>query len=661
MNTQGGFRKLALSSRDNVCVKVAALLLLFPCFIFPPRIFCQASPEAQIESAFHAGQRDMQDGNFTRAVDEFKRVLTLDPALVEAEVNLGLAYQSLFEYDQAVRHLAKASRERPNLLAPNVIVGMDYLKLGNAEKAIPFLQQALKIDPSNRDARNALASAYVNQANFRLAAEQFRQMAALDSDQSEALFKLGHEYLDLSARLAYRAAHLYRDSAWGHRFLGDLLFQRSRWDDAAKEFQKAMGSDPTQAGLHTALGQTYLHAKKLDEAEKEFRRELQMDTRNELAWLGLANAQLAANQAKAALESVRQVWSISADFLATQRDFVSVELSQESVKAALADLQDEPANAAKHFLMASLCDRECADREWKAFESDWQQQGASPAGTDACQLHQYSLCIDSLKSRKTLSDAERLLLGKAYFTLQQYEPAADALAQIQGVSKENAEASYWLTRTYQAQGAEAYARLQELFHDSWRACQLRAEGAALRGNLEDAVKEFRAALHVRENEPELHEALGELYLNNHSNDAAAQSELERALTLDPARTRALYLLGRLFVQNKDNDKAFPYLQRALRFQPDFVEANSLLGTVYVRTGRFAEAVPKLVKAAPSDHYGNVHYQLYIAYRKLGRTELAQKELALSQDLRRSYLEHDEATIMGSPQLEPDASGSEPPR
>jgi Flp pilus assembly protein TadD len=237
--------------------------------------------------------------------------------------------------------------------------------------------------------------------------------------------------------------------------------------------------------------------------------------------------------------------------------------------------------------------------------------------------------------------------------LQRYELAADSLAQVEGVTKENAEASYWLARTYQAQGTEAYAQLQESFPDSWRACQLRAEASALRGDFDDALKQFHAALQLRANEPELHEALGELYLDHHTDDAAAQSELEKALALDPSRTRALYLLGRLYVQNKDNDKALPYLQRALRLQPDFIEANSLLGTVYVRLGQFAEAIPKLEKAAPSDHYGNVHYQLYLAYRKLGRTERAQKELALSQDLRRSYLERDEALIMGSPQPEPE--------
>jgi tetratricopeptide (TPR) repeat protein len=105
------------------------------------------------------------------------------------------------------------------------------------------------------------------------------------------------------------------------------------------------------------------------------------------------------------------------------------------------------------------------------------------------------------------------------------------------------------------------------------------------------------------------------------------------------------------VQKRENDKAVPYLQRALRLQPDLAEASSLLGTAYVRLGQFANAIPKLEKAAARDHYGNVHYQLFLAYRKLGQTELAQKALARSQDLRKSSLERDQALILGSPQVE----------
>lgn len=126
------------------------------------------------------------------------------------------------------------------------------------------------------------------------------------------------------------------------------------------------------------------------------------------------------------------------------------------------------------------------------------------------------------------------------------------------------------------------------------------------------------------------------------------------MALDHSRTKALYLLGRLYVQDRENEKAVLCLQRALRLQPNLNEASGLLGTAYVRMGQFADAIPRLEKAAPLDHYGNVHYQLYLAYRKLGQSELAQKALVRSQDLRRSSLERDQALIMGSPQVEPES-------
>jgi Flp pilus assembly protein TadD len=101
------------------------------------------------------------------------------------------------------------------------------------------------------------------------------------------------------------------------------------------------------------------------------------------------------------------------------------------------------------------------------------------------------------------------------------------------------------------------------------------------------------------------------------------------------------------VQRRQNEKAVPHLQRALRLQPDSTEARSLVGTAYVRLGQFTERSRQLEKAAPFDHNGNVHYQLYLAYRKLGQSELARKALTRCKCLRRSSVEYDQALIMGS--------------
>ena len=642
--------------------KVTAFFLLTFSVIVPGFAASQSS-EQEVERSFRAGQAALRQGDFARATEEFKKVLTLDPNLLEAEVNLGLAYQGLLQYDLAVRYLDKAVRERPNLLGLNVVVGMDYLKLGAPDKASPFLQRALKLDPSNRDAHEAMALYHLSQEDFRGAAAEFRQIAALDSDKAEAWFKLGHQYLDLAARLAYRGARLYRESAWGHRFLGDILFERNRWEDAAQEYRKALGVEPRQSGLNTLLGEADLHAGKLEESETEFRLDLQLDSRNELAWLGLANLQLAKGQASEALASIGKVWQISPEFLKLRPEFPSIELTRETAQASISRLLDQPEGPAKQFLLAglyaSMSENELSERQWKSFQNDfskWQQASrANPqahANPDPCKAHLYSRCIASLQTAKHLTDSAQLLLGKTYFSLQQYERAAGALAQVHGDSNINAEASYWLERTYQALGAEAYARLEDSFPDSWRTHQLRAEGSALRGDLDEAVKEYQVALRLRPDEAELHEALGEFYLDNHS-DADAQGELEKAVKLDPSRTKTLYLLGRMYVLDRENEKAVRYLQRALQLQPNLNEASGLLGTAYVRMGQFADAIPKLEKAAPLDHYGNVHYQLYLAYKKLGQAELAQKAFARSQDLRQSSLERDQALIMGSPQVEPE--------
>jgi tetratricopeptide (TPR) repeat protein len=638
---------------------IAFFLLTFS--VIRPGFAASQSSEQEVELSFRAGQAALRQGDFTRATEEFKKVLALDPNLLEAEVNLGLAYQGLLQYDLAVRYLDKAVRERPNLLGLNVVVGMDYLKLGSPDKASPFLQRALKLDPSNRDAHEALALYHLSQEDFRGATAEFRQIAALDSDKAEAWFKLGHEYLDLAARLAYRGARLYRESAWGHRFLGDILFERNRWEDAAQEYRKALGVEPRQSGLHTLLGEADLHAGKPEESEAEFRLDLQLDSRNELAWLGLAKLQLAKGQASEALASVGKVWQISPEFLNLRPEFPSIELTKETARASISQLLDQPEGPARHFLLAglyaSMTENDLSERQWKSFQNDfskWQQASrANPqahANPDPCKAHLYSRCIASLQTGKHLTDSAQLLLGKTYFTLQQYERAAGTLARVHGDTNINAEASYWLERTYQALGAEAYARLEDSSPDSWRTHQLRAEGSALRGDLDDAIKEYQVALRLRPDEAELHEALGEFYLDNHS-DADAQGELEKAVKLDPSRTKTLYLLGRMYVLDRENEKAVVYLQRALQLQPNLNEASGLLGTAYVRMGQFADAVPKLEKAAPLDHYGNVHYQLYLAYKKLGQAELAQKAFARSQDLRRSSLERDQALVMGSPPVE----------
>jgi tetratricopeptide (TPR) repeat protein len=642
-------------------VKVVALSLLALSLLKPGFATAQSS-EQDIETPFRAGQAALRQGDFLGATEQFKKVLALDPNLVEAQINLGLAYQSLLDYDQAVHYLAHALLERPNLAGPNIIVGLDYIKLGSPASAAPYLRHALELNSSSTDAHEGLALYELTRENFEGAAEQYRKLAELNPDKADALFILGHQYLDLAVRLAYRGARLYPQSAWGHRFLGDMFFERERWEEAGKEYAKALAIDPRQSGLHTQVGEVALRRKDLKEAEAQFHQELAIDSRYEPAWLGLASLQLAAGKALEAQTSVDKVWQSSPEFFASHPAFPSIPIDTETARAGVESLRDQPDSPAKQFLLTALYsaanEPAGADRALEAFQSavpKWPPSASHASqvhdAAAACRLHHYAACIAWLQKSKPLTSSAYLTLGKAYFVLRQFDLAAKMLSKVHGDTDASSEASYWLEKTFQAAGAQSFLEVEESSPDSWRTHQLKAEGFALRQDQDNAIKEYQAAIQLRPDAAELHEALGEFELDSRMDDDA-QKELEQAGALDPSRTKALYLLGRLYVLHNENQKAIPFLVRALKLQPNLDEASGLLGTAYVRVGQFADAVSVLERAAPVDHYGNVHYQLGMAYRKLGKADLAKKAFERSQEIRRSSLESDQARIMGPRQVEP---------
>src|SRR5262249_12142067 len=149
------------------------------------------------------------------------------------------------------------------------------------------------------------------------------------------------------------------------------------------------------------------------------------------------------------------------------------ELTREALQNLASSIQNSPETPSKHFLLATLDasngNNTGGDAEWKMLQNDVlvSRSNKDPKKEDleSCHLGHYAACATWLQSQKTPTDSQRLLLGKTFFTLRQYDSAAEVLASVKGVTSENAEASYWLSRTYQALGAAAYAELEQSFAD----------------------------------------------------------------------------------------------------------------------------------------------------------------------------------------------------
>lgn len=653
---------------DPKVVKRASVLLClalaWPCNLLSgwatgPSPLSREAVEADSVTHFRAGQEAMRDGRIQDAVDEFQKVLRLDPGVVEARVNLGIAYHLLGQYDLAVIAFSEALRQKPSLLGPSILLGIDYLKLGLPAKAIGPLEEALRVDPSNPEARRTLAACYLAQDNYRQASNEFRRVFSLESDKERAWFDLGRDYLDMARRLAGRMSDMYRASSWAHRLAGDFYAEQRRWNDAVRRYLQAVDIDPKQFGLHADLGIAYLQQAKVDKAQAEFLQELAADPRDERALLGLTEVYLAKGMAKSALESVSKIWDAFPLFLAHESDFPSVRLAPELGTQLAVELEGFPKTGARSFILAALYrvggTSDKAREEQAALQSrlqSWEkvQNAAEPremksggSTREVCNRHQYDKCAEFLRSQKLLGLRDRLILGKSLVALGKLQDASDVFAASFAQEKGSAQVTYWLVQTYMKLADNSFGQVMDLAPDSWRAHQLQAEACQLREDYKGAIKEYQAAVRLNPENAELHELLGEVYLLDNAL-AEARPEMEESLRLNPTGARSLYLLGRWYVTNREFPKSVPYLQDALRLEPDLLEARYFLGKAYLRSGQALPAVTELEKASVLDHYGDLHYLLYEAYRKLGKEELAQKALLRSEELRRKAADRDQATL-----------------
>jgi tetratricopeptide (TPR) repeat protein len=135
-----------------------------------------------------------------------------------------------------------------------------------------------------------------------------------------------------------------------------------------------------------------------------------------------------------------------------------------------------------------------------------------------------------------------------------------------------------------------------------------------------------------------HFAAGRLLAQNLRLPEAAE-ELEATLRSDPENHLALALLAQVYVQQHEPERALPLLHVILRYYPGDALAWSDLGKAQMSLNKTAEGIDSLRRSLKIDSsQTHLHYELAMAYRKLGDSDSAQRELA--EFKKASEAEHD---------------------
>ena len=124
------------------------------------------------------------------AVEEFKKVIRIDPTHVKAYNGLGVSYDSLGEFSRAVQAYKTALVLNPDLDYVQNNLGYSYLLQGDLDSAIEAFQNAVALNNGNKKYHNNLGLAYAKNGLFDLAFSEFR----LANDEIKAHYNMAQFY-----------------------------------------------------------------------------------------------------------------------------------------------------------------------------------------------------------------------------------------------------------------------------------------------------------------------------------------------------------------------------------------------------------------------------------------------------------------------------------
>jgi cytochrome c-type biogenesis protein CcmH/NrfG len=163
----------------------------------------QPAPALVREEAYRAnniGVALLEQFKYKEAADAFKRALQLDPGLVLARINLGIALYNLPD-------LAGAQREEQGVIAvapaapqPYYILGLIARMQNRPEDAIAQFQRVLKIDPNDVGTNVNLGQLYAQQRKYPEAIEALRTALAAEPYNATALYNLGTALIRVGKR-----------------------------------------------------------------------------------------------------------------------------------------------------------------------------------------------------------------------------------------------------------------------------------------------------------------------------------------------------------------------------------------------------------------------------------------------------------------------------
>jgi len=544
----------------------------------------------------------------------------------------GFDFHQHNDYAHALPLLRRAWKLQPHDYFVNLLLGIDLLRTGKGADALGFLREAARARPQEEFPCEYLGEAEAGLKHYEAAMNAYACALRVAPQSSQAAvayvdYSLGR-FVEIAGRLRSTRPGLaaeYRLQALAHP-LGD--------SQRLQLLQRSVDLDSQAPGIWSELALAQAGAGQLGEAEASLEKAQRENAKDPRAW-----------EAAALLAAQKDEWAGAAEWLnkiTLGAPGVLVRALSEW-PATLLPAGKEISGRAAVFLecVSTRCGPEGLRLKIAARPAHEQRNPAAAAPTPPVEpptdprKRGLQGAISSAESEDCPGAIPALEGGLR--TLSQAAAAPARVSQEANRSGKNPEvyAMFLLSWCYAQQASAVADRMKESPEDEAQLHMMRGDVLLrLQGNSAAAASEYRSALAMRPNDPEILQRLAEAQLGAGQTAEAAETA-QRALALDPHRMPAMRTLAKIDMEKRDYAGALQYLRPLAAADPADLATRIQLGTACAETGALDEALqnlsPTLRRGYP-DEKGSLHYLLGTVLRKLGKTSEANAAFAASKEL-----------------------------
>jgi len=201
-----------------------------------------------IETYERVANHYAQQGFFLKAIAVYKQILKLDPARLDAQVQLGEMYEQL----QLISDAMSVFEDVAN----------GFMRAGDTDMALEMLKKMVDLDPEHIPVRIKYAEALSRAGRTQPAADEFEQGALLLRDQGRL-----DDYIKVAERLLYHRGNDVRVA----KELAETYITRRDPKRALAKLQICFKADPRDVSTLSLLAEAFLMLSQTDKATSVYR------------------------------------------------------------------------------------------------------------------------------------------------------------------------------------------------------------------------------------------------------------------------------------------------------------------------------------------------------------------------------------------------------